>query len=390
MSKPTTFINYVQMLSGLRITQSTKSRCGMLGGIGAIYGQVRALELPQILGTDPKIVEKAKSHVQNNLMCQSIVPLSTNFADAQDVRIPSFKTILENGYSIIGLPQSLYYRDEYKKKKEVTEIKSKIALGLGLGQVTTTTTETVDEESDLSLHHRQTDDYWWNAKPSLSNQIVNTSALDTPEGLALSRQMVTFMWREKESLEEASRLYPFVSNILVPDMAFQLGPYQPIRKHPRKMVDVIIFLRKDHESKVNMERNQDSIRAILPKKGMTFRIVDWDDRRDLFDTTDTFFTDSAIQLLSLGKVVVCDRLHAAVLAYLSGLPFVYIDQVSGKVTKTLTAAFEGTEGCLDETLSRWSRATTLKEALSKASQLIDSEPSLQEEGGGFLRGVFPW
>jgi len=342
------------------------------------------------LGTDPKKVEKEKSHVQNNLMCQSNVPVPTNFADAQDVRIPSFKTILENGYSIIGLPQSLYYGDEYKKKKEVTEIKSKIALGLGLGQVTTTTTETIDEESDLGFHHRQTDDYWWNAKPSLSNQIVNTSALDTPEGLALSRQMVTLMWREKESFEEASRLYPFVSNILVPDMAFQLGPYQPIRKHPKKMVDVIIFLRKDHESKVNMERNQDSIRAILPKKGMTFRIVDWDDRRDLFDTTDTFFTDTAIQLLSLGKVVVCDRLHAAVLAYLSGLPFVYIDQVSGKVTKTLTAAFEGAEGCLDETLSRWSRATTLKEALSKASQLIDSEPSLQQEGGGFLSGVVPW
>ncbi len=293
-------------------------------------------------------------------------------ADAQDVRIPSFKTILENGYSMIGLPQSLFYLDESLKGKDVKEIKEKVALGLGLAK---------QETIPLS-----NDDNKWDILPA---KPVNTSALDTEKGMALAHKKVIFMWREKESFEEASQLYPFVRNMLVPDMAFQLGPYAPIRKHSDKFVDIILFLRQDHESQVNSERNEDSIRRMLPKPDMTFRIVDWSDRSKLLGATDMFFTDTSIELLSLGKVVICDRLHAAILAYLSGLPFVYIDQVSGKVTKTLTAAFGETEGCMDEEKSRWARATTLREALAKAYKMMDYPPPTPGHFS-FLRSLIPY
>ncbi len=70
-------------------------------------------------------------------------------------------------------------------------------------------------------------------------------------------------------------------------------------------------------------------------------------------------------------MVVCDRLHAAILAYLPGLPSVYIDQVSGKITKTLGTAFDGMGDCMDGEKAMWAKAGSLEEALTKAAELID-------------------
>jgi hypothetical protein len=107
---------------------------------------------------------------------------------------------------------------------------------------------------------------------------------------------------------------------------------------------------------------------------------------DLFEPhQDIFFTKTAIELLSLGKVVVCDRLHAAILSYLVGLPFVYIDQVSGKITKTLSVAFQKDSGnattivdstdirlnCMDGDTGQWAKVTSLDGALAKAVEFID-------------------
>lgn len=280
------------------------------------------------------------------------------------------------------------------KRRDVISIREKVALGLGLAK------EKDEDDVDVSRRRRlvalweaagkgagETDD--WDTVTISAPKPVNTSALDTKEGIELARSKTILMWREQDSFEEASRLYPFVTNMAVPDMAFQLGPYAPIRKHPKLLVDVIVFLRNDKESKVNSERNEDSIRRILPKPDLTFKIVDWSDRLNIFETTDTFFTDTSIELLSLGKVVVCDRLHAAVLAYLTGLPFVYIDQVSGKISKTLTTAFDGAEGCLDGEQTHWARAMSLQEALAKASDMIDKH-GLNHGQVSFLRGLIPF
>ena len=42
--------------------------------------------------------------------------------------------------------------------------------------------------------------------------------------LLLAQSKLIFTWREEGSYEEAKRLYPFVTNKLVPDIAFQLDP----------------------------------------------------------------------------------------------------------------------------------------------------------------------
>ena len=80
---------------------------------------------------------------------------------------------------------------------------------------------------------------------------------------------------------------------------------------------------------------------------------------------------TGIELLSLGKVVVCDRLHASILSYISGLPFVYLDQISQKVTKTLTTAFADSENCLDGDKAAWVKANSLRDAVTKAQIMLN-------------------
>ena len=240
------------------------------------------------------------------------------------------KTILENDYVFVGLPQSLFYQNETTKNIDTTAIRQNVASGLGL--------------------------------PS-------TDALDSDEGRKLSKKRVTFMWREDTSYEQALRLYPFVTNILVPDMAFELGPYAPIRSSPEKLVDITVFLREDQESTIS-ERTRLFIESLLPNKDLTFEIVDWTSRLAVFNSREYFFTDSSIELISMGKVMVCDRLHAAILGYLTGIPFVYIDQMYGKISKTLGGSLGGIEGCMDGEASRWAKASSLEEALAMAAQMI--------------------
>ena len=184
-----------------------------------------------------------------------------------------------------------------------------------------------------------------------------------------------FTWREYESYELAQQLYPSATNLVVPDMAFQLGPYDPMVPDPGTSdlsCDILLLLRDDHESTLSTTyRHRSQIQELLVQQNMpdvTFRVVDWEDRLSLFpDSTDYYFTNTSIQLLSLGRVVICDRLHAAILAFLIGLPFIFIDPVSGKISKTLRVAMEG---CADSEAMRYYRADNLTEAFQIAREKV--------------------
>ena len=66
-----------------------------------------------------------------------------------------------------------------------------------------------------------------------------------------------------------------------------------------------------------------------------------------------------------------DRLHASILSYISGLPFVYLDQISQKVTKTLTTAFADSDNCLDGDKAPWVKANPLQDAVKKAQIMLN-------------------
>jgi hypothetical protein len=155
--------------------------------------------------------------------------------------------------------------------------------------------------------------------------------------------------------------------------------------HPPRLsantVDILVFMRLDKESVEQSNRHDTSIRFILTSlagpenaQKISFRIVDWKDQMDIFETDDWLFSELSIQLLSLGHVLICDRLHASILAYISGIPFVYIDQMTGKISKTLGVALNsGLEGCSDGDTSAWAKASDLTEALQMAVNYLDTK-----------------
>jgi polysaccharide pyruvyl transferase WcaK-like protein len=266
------------------------------------------------------------------------------------------------------MPQSLHYDSEVLQYQEAIQLQSGVAVGLARA-----------ENLQLGSNSNETG--------KLAEQFLNTSV-----GRALASSRVSLAWREHESYELALKLYPFANNVLSPDIAFQLGPYQalpPSSEGPKSQsntqVDFVLFLRDDKESVLAKFRNSSSIRRLLKPLGKksggarrryTFQIVDWNDRLGRFvspsgHSRDFLNTETAIRLLSLGRVVICDRLHASILAYLSGLPFVYIDQKTAKITKGLQVAFESDPICQDRAKAMWESAETLESALSIAADFLD-------------------
>jgi len=239
------------------------------------------------------------------------------------------------------MPQSLHYGKAELAAKDSIVLKEKVSQGLG--------------QHDL---------------------VDGRPYLDTEKGRVEASERVVLTWREKESYEDAQRMYPYVKHLVVPDIAFQLGPYapQPPETGSPVNIDIVLFLRDDKESVLAKQRDRNSLRKILETieggVGLKFTIVDWLDAMKYFETDNYFFSDASIKLLSMGRVVICDRLHAAILCYLTGVPFVYVDQVSGKISKTLGVAFESWEGCKDGEKAMWARAMNLTSALEQAVDFL--------------------
>ena len=209
-----------------------------------------------------------------------------------------------------------------------------------------------------------------------SNDASDSSFLSNAQITQALRSRLFLTWREQESLQQAQDLYPYVRNVLLPDIAFQLGPYNATalrNSNTLAQVDLLLFLRTDAESVYATVRDRQSIRQLLSQNPQTSRftysIVDWNDRLDRFDDTDYYFTNTAIQLLDSGRVVICDRLHAAILAYLAGIPFVLVDQVSGKLTKTFRVAMATSSVACEASRAMWASAANLTDAIAKAAIL---------------------
>jgi hypothetical protein len=101
------------------------------------------------------------------------------------------------------------------------------------------------------------------------------------------------------------KLYHFLNNLVVPDVDFQSGPVLPIAPTDGKGNDIVRFSGWT-ESLANVERSTVAIQklhnAIPDGKDLSFTIVDWHSRLTMF--WNYLCTDTAIQLLSLGKVVI--------------------------------------------------------------------------------------
>jgi len=191
----------------------------------------------------------------------------------------------------------------------------------------------------------------------------------------------------------------------MPDIAFQLGPFMPSMRpdstettalpgpegnyptFPRILpdkVDILLFMRTDYESQVGTaemkeeggRRSNEYWRYYLDNlpdgkgKGVTFRIVDWVDRYDIFQDQFSLFSQTSVDLLHMGRVVIADRLHASILSFVSDVPFVYVDQRTKKISSTLGVAFSTWEGCRDQDTLMYHDADTFEDGIDRALNMM--------------------
>lgn len=83
-----------------------------------------------------------------------------------------------------------------------------------------------------------------------------------------------------------------------------------------------------------------------------------------------------VSVLAPPQVIICDRLHASIIALLMGVPHVVVDGGSesksyGKRVKTRAAAFETSDHCTQNSL-RYREAGTLTEGIAEALVLLDN------------------
>ena len=144
----------------------------------------------------------------------------------QGSRFQAITDLAEKGWIVIGLPQSLHYNDNSRGEKESEE---------------------------------------W--RRAMSNKSL------------LPKDKIHLTWRQLDSYNRSRSLYPFVSNHLMPDVAFMIGPLPDtnVWSKTKEKYDIIFLKRTDQESIYNYNSSvvQDILRKSNETKMLSFRITDW-------------------------------------------------------------------------------------------------------------------
>ena len=78
----------------------------------------------------------------------------------------------------------------------------------------------------------------------------------------------------------------------------------------------------------------------------------------------------SIAMFSSSRVVVTDRLHASIFAFLLHKPHVYLDQSYGKIRLTREVAFNTSTFCQDRHRLRFDQAEDIRQAVRLAGELV--------------------
>lgn len=222
----------------------------------------------------------------------------------------------------------------------------------------------------------------------IKNSLIETVGLDQ------GKKYITLLWRQQNSYDRATEMYPFVENLLSPDIAFQLGPYIGFDRYPasdyqpEEKYDIVILLRIDKESVVKGKGPdvvQSTLNSLPGGRNIKFIFGDWPSiaspakyyhhmsnplgKQDSDLDYDTRLQEAA-NYYSLGKVIITDRLHGSILAFLHYKPHIFIDNSYKKVSKTREVAFRESQYCQDTNKMRYSSAADLKDALMKAIEML--------------------
>lgn len=175
--------------------------------------------------------------------------------------------------------------------------------------------------------------------------------------------------RQQDSYGIAKRHYKSIGIHLSPDIAFALGPLQPVGKAE---YDVLFLIRQDGETQKADKGVWKTVEKEMKSANLTFRIQDWwyhpkpgEFSKQNIALFSEVRTQAAIRAVSQGKIVVTNRLHASILSTLVGKRLIWVDTVTQKVSKTRSVAFNTSENCMERNLHA-TQASTMKEAIALA------------------------
>ena len=174
-----------------------------------------------------------------------------------------------------------------------------------------------------------------------------------------------------------------------------IGPLEEtsVWNKKKEKVDILFLLRGDQESKYREDRNHANIRTILEEDPLTahlsFDLADWWDNNKYLDLARkdppgpqfehkvlnegkfdymAMFRKS-ISMFSSSRVVITDRLHASIFAFLLHKPHVYLDQSYGKIKLIREVAFNTSTFCQDRARLRYDQAEDIRQAVSLAVKI---------------------
>ena len=181
---------------------------------------------------------------------------------------------------------------------------------------------------------------------------LDKSALERAQAVYSRHPDLTLMIRDRAGCETTRELFPDNRVVYCPDLGFGAGPLPPVSEPIR---DVVMLKRRDQES---MHEKDDVGRAFpgVPRtewhasvadnfkwwpvslvnsaihKVPRVRVRAYPYARWAFDYQCDLIIRNAVDILSEGKVVVTDRLHAAVFSVLLDKPVVMVDNANKKIS----------------------------------------------------------
>lgn len=157
------------------------------------------------------------------------------------------------------------------------------------------------------------------------------------------RRNVVLSVRSFESYKFARKHFSTNRIVPVPDLAFMIDDFPPFNV---STYDIVVLKRKDKESKFPKGEWETAYEMLSDK--YSYIEKDWYDFIDFkwdLSILGQKRTELGNMILSKGKIIITDRLHASILSLLMGKPHIMIDEKYDKIRNTRELAFYGKDEC---------------------------------------------
>jgi exopolysaccharide biosynthesis predicted pyruvyltransferase EpsI len=215
---------------------------------------------------------------------------------------------------------------------------------------------------------------------------LDNTFLERDKEIFANHSQMTLLARSEASLVTFKEHFPRNPSFLCPDAAFMIGPLLP-NLSPK--YDILFLLRIDEE-KALTDTLLEAAFQVLDEAGLRYARVDWYDWRqaspfgpdyapsvpeDTYANLPSYRLQASNNLLSLGRIIITDRMHAMILSLLMHKPVIGLDNSYGKLSGLKSSFLDGVDSCAAEYTYLYFKRDPL-EAVHLAAELL-GDPKYQ-------------